>query len=119
MASEIFQFANAINNGKPIEVDDSYNTFLTGRLFSNHLDTVLIANEVNKFPSIEPEQHYEFLANMVRPRKRFGKWHKPLNHKSVGIISRYYDVPMRLAYMYVQFFTEDEIRTIEEQLSGE
>lgn len=119
MTESVFKFANAINNGNPIEIDDSYNSFLTGRLFSNHLDTVLIANEINAFPSASPDQHYEYLANSIRPRKRYGKWHKPAGHKSASTISRYYDVPMRLAYLYAQFFTDDEIRRIEEQLSGE
>lgn len=119
-ANTPFTFVNAINSGREIEVDSAYVPFVVSRYYSQYIDTVLVANELNVHRNVTPDQHYEFLANSIRPRKRpFRKWPKPQNHEAVGIISRYYDVPMRQAYTYVQFYSDEEIASMKEQLSGE
>lgn len=114
MANEVFKYLTSINNGVTIDVEKDYNKFLTARGLSYHLDCVLLANEVNLYRDIEPQMHYDFLRSIITPRKRFGKWSKPVKHPVAAAISIYFQIPMEEAYQQVDFYTEDEIAEITE-----
>lgn len=117
-----FTYINMINAGvdKPIEVDDKvYSQFIVNRSFSLHQDTIAIVNEVNKFGKITNQMHFDFLCNMIRPRRRFGKWPKPKMRDEAVTISKYLGVSMRQAYDMVGLFDEDELKQFERFLNIE
>ena len=114
--SNVFRYVNAINSGDSIPVEKDYNQFLITRAFSYHIDTIHIANELNQYGEIEDEMHFGFLRALVRPKKRFAKWPKPLKHREASLLSAFYQIPMIRAYEYLPFFSEEEIAEIEGQL---
>ncbi len=85
---------------------------MVGRAFSYHLDTIIMANEMNLYPQLDDQMHYDFMKAMIRPKKRFAKWSKPPTHKRASVLSAYYQIPMSQAYLYQDLFSDQEIEEI-------
>lgn len=117
-----FYYLNLINQAdqSDIEVDDKvYNQFLVNRGLSLHIDTIALANEMNKYGCVSNQMHFDFLRNTVNPRKRWAKWPKPKSHKSASIISQYYGISLRKAYDYIGIIDDKTISDMEEELNLE
>ena len=56
-----FDYVTAINEKKTLNEMAGYNPYLANHSLSNHLDTVLIANEMNTHPNLPPLAQYDFL----------------------------------------------------------
>ncbi len=114
MSEGPFDYIKSINDGIEIELDKNYNKFLTGRAFSYHLDTVVMANEINRFPDIDDRLHYDFFRSVIRPGKRYSKWHKPVGHAGASALSLAFDIPMHQAYLLLPLYNEQELKEISE-----
>ena len=53
-----------------------YPPFIINRCMSGHMDSVLFANEMNKYHSLDKDMQYSFYLNILRKRKRFSPWIK-------------------------------------------
>ena len=87
-----FVYVNEITNGKKnIMVDDiaekAYNPFMVNRGLSYFHDTVLMANEMNRYHHIDKRLQFDFLINIVRKKKRFSKWLKPEENAEIEVIN--------------------------------
>lgn len=117
-----FTYLGYINSGTKgdIVVDDKiYNQYLINRALSLHIDTIAIVNEINKYGSISNQMHFDFLRNMVTPRKRFAKWPKPKEHGDASVISTYYGISVKKAYDYIGLLSDEDIAQMKEELKVE
>ena len=90
--------------------EKSYPHFMVGRALSNYPDTVLIANEINKYPHIDNKLKYEFCLNMVKPYKRpYVKWHKKAVADDLKVIKEYYGYSDAKAYEALSVLSQDQI----------
>jgi len=93
---ELKDWLNSINFNKNnlIEEDpeaiSSYPPYIINRCLSGHLDTVLFANEMNKYHHLDSRLQFSFLINIIRKRKRFSKWIKPEIEDDVEVVKKYY-----------------------------
>ena len=76
-----FEYINAISFSKEnLMVDEvsikEYNAFMVNRGLSYFPDTILYANEINRFYQIDKDMQFSFLLNSIPKRKRFSKWAK-------------------------------------------
>jgi hypothetical protein len=94
--------------------EKQYNAFLVNRGLSYFQDTVALANEMNLRADLDNKPQYEFLLNIVRPRKRFSKWHKKDQDDKVDIIIQYYNCSQRKALEILNVLTEDQFSQIRE-----
>ena len=90
-----FDYVNSINyTKKDIMVDEEsekqYNSYIINHSLSYFQDTVLIANEMNRYHHLDNKLKYSFLINMVRKRKRFSKWMKPVQSDDLEAVKAYY-----------------------------
>jgi hypothetical protein len=114
-----FKYVNLINDGdqSDIIVDSSiYNQFIVNRSLSLHLDTLAVANEVNKYPKMDNQMHFDFLRRLVTPRKRWAKWPKPKTHPDASLLSRYYGISMRKSYDLLRVVNPEIIEQIKAEL---
>lgn len=116
-----FTYLNYINSGeKDIVTDDSvYNQFLINRGLSMFLDTIAIANEINKYGCVDNQMHFDYLVNIVTPRKRWSKWPKPKTHPDASMISNYYGISIKKAYDLIGIIPEEDLEKIRNQLITE
>jgi hypothetical protein len=109
-----FDYVTAINySKKDIMVDDltekAYDSFLTNRSLSYFQDTVLLANEMNRYHHVDDRLQFDFLINMVRKRKRFSKWVKPDNIEDLEVVKEYYGYSNEKARTALALLTADQI----------
>jgi hypothetical protein len=90
-----FDFINAIHYSKDkLIVDDwsekQYNPYIINKGLSYGHDTVIPANEMNSRPHIDKILQFDFLINIIRPKKRFNKWIKAEKIDDLEVIKEYY-----------------------------
>jgi hypothetical protein len=68
-----FDFVKGINNKTGYDTEPrGYNPYLTNQCFSMHMDTIMLAEEMNQAHWMAPWLQYTFYYYAVRKGKRFG-----------------------------------------------
>ncbi len=112
MAINPFDYVNAINEKKKVDNTINYNPYLTNISFSYSLDTVMLANEMNRYPRLPPPMQFDFLYGTVRKGKRFNKWYKETEHPHLEAVMEYYQYSKQKALQALEVLTQDNIRDI-------
>lgn len=117
-----FEYVNEINTGKKdIMVDDlaekSYPGFTINRSLSYFNDTVLLANEMNRYHHLDNKLQYHFLLNIVRKRKRFSKWTKPDQISNIDVIKEYYGYNDELARQVLPLLSINQINILKDKIN--
>ena len=87
-----FELIKSISNDKKdiLENEKDYNAFMVNRGLSYFPDTVIYANEMNRFHHLDSRLQYQFLINTIRKRNRFSKWNKSIESDNISAIKQYY-----------------------------
>ena len=117
-----FDYLNSINDTKKdIMVDDlaekDYNAFMVNRGLSYYNDTVIYANEMNKYAHIDSRMQYDFLKQIIRKRKRFSKWNKADKLADIEVIKEYYGYSRDKAYQVLPLLSKDKIDHLRKKIS--
>ncbi len=95
-----------------MENEKDYNAFMINRGLSYFPDTVIYANEMNKFHHLDSRLQYSFLINIVRKRNRFSKWNKSIESENINAIKRYYDYSNEKARDVLPLLSNENLKTI-------
>ena len=117
-----FTYINSINyTKKDIMVDDitekDYNPFIVNRTLSYFPDTVLMANEMNLYPHLDKRLQFQFLINIVRKRKRFSKWLKPISESDIEAVKEYYGYSNQKARQALSLLSPEKIGIIKKKVN--
>ena len=117
-----FDYLNSINlTKKDIMVDDiaekDYNGFMVNRGLSYFADTVIIANEMNRYHHLDKKLQYHFFINMIRKRKRFSKWAKAQSESEIDAVKEYYGYSNEKARQAVTLLSPEQITIIKNKVS--
>jgi hypothetical protein len=117
-----FEYVNAINSTKKdIMVDDlaekAYAPFMVNRSLSYFPDTVLAANEMNRYHQIDNRLQFDFLINIIRKRKRFSKWDKKKIDGDVEVIKEYYGYNEQKALQVLPLLSPEQIELIRKKVN--
>ena len=87
-----FELIKSISNTKKdiLENEKDYNAFMVNRGLSYFPDTVIYANEMNRFHHLDSRLQYHFLINTIRKRNRFSKWNKSIESDNISAIKKFY-----------------------------
>jgi hypothetical protein len=97
--------------------EKSYSSFMVNRALSFHRDTVLLANEMNKYTTLDNKLKYDFLLNIVRASKRqYSKWHKKAQNSDLSLIKEYYGYSDAKAEEACKILSEDQIAELKKLL---
>lgn len=119
---ELKDWLNSINDTKKnlIEEDPSlkgeYPPYIINRCLSGHLDCILFANEMNKYPHLDKDLQYSFLINTLRKKKRFSPWLRKDNVKDLECIKKYYGYSNEKASQALKILKNDQINWIKQRL---
>lgn len=98
---------------KKYEYDLSgYNPYLVNRCFAMHLDTVLLASEMNQAHQLSPQLQYDFYYYAVRKGKRFGFPPKPEEPEHLAIIQEHYGYSREKALQALLILTPQQVKSI-------
>ena len=112
-----FEYIKAINDTKKdIMVDDiaekGYNAFIINRNFSFFNDTVLYANEMNKYHHLEHRLQFDFFINIIKKKKRWSKWVKPQDIANLELIKQHYGYSNEKAKSVLELFSNEDIEEL-------
>ena len=119
---ELKDWLNTINFTKEnlIEEDPSvikdYPPYIVNRCLSGHIDAIMFANEMNKFPNLDKDLQYHFFLNTLRKKKRFSPWLRKDKVTDLEIIKQYYGYSNEKALNALKILTPDQINFIKQRL---
>jgi hypothetical protein len=101
------------------EADEkAYPKFVVNKALSFHSDTVLVANEMNKCPTVDNKLHYDFCLNIIKPYKRpHSKWHKRVDTVDLDVVKEYYGYSTAKAMTAMSLLNDDQISQMKKELS--
>ena len=94
----------------------AYNPFMVNRSLSNHIDSIMIANEMNCKPHLNNQMQYDFLFHILRKKKRYGKWAKPPKYDNLELVQKYYKYSKRKALAVLSILSEEDIAIIKSEM---
>jgi len=109
-----FALISSISNTKIdiLENEKDYNAFMVNRGLSYFPDTVLYANEMNKYHHLDSRLQFDFLINIVRKRNRFSKWNKSSESEDINAIKIYYGYSNEKARDVLPLLSNANLNTI-------
>ena len=112
--SNPFEFIKSISSSKKdiMENEKDYNAFMVNRGLSYFPDTVIYANEMNKFHHLDNRLQYLFLINITRKRNRFSKWNKSIESENINAIKKYYNYSNEKARDVLPLLSNENLKTI-------
>ena len=121
---KLSDYLNAINWSKEnlLDSDDltwykKYPPYIINRCLSQHIDTIIMANEMNQRHGLDKKLQFHFLINSIRKRKRFGgKWTSTNRSKNLDLIKEYYGYSNAKARVALDILTKEQINLIKEKL---
>ena len=122
MTSNPFDWLNSINQTKEdMMVDDitekQYSPFMINRGLSYFIDTVMDANQMNMFASLDNRLQYDYYMNSIRKKKRFSKWAKKTSNEDVEVIKSYFNINDSKALEALTILSKDQIDEIKNVIS--
>ena len=120
--TELKDWLNSINFNKEnlIEEDPStikdYAPYIINRCLSGNIDSVLFANEMNKYSFLDKDMQYSFYLNTLRKKKRFSPWLRKDKVTDLEIIKQYYGYSNEKASNALKILTPEQIKFIKQRL---
>ena len=115
---ELKDWLNSINFNKnnlieeDPEVISSYPPFIVNTCLSGHLDTVLFANEMNRYSNLDKDMQYSFFLYTLRKRKRFSPWLKKEQVEDLDLVKKHYGYSNEKARIAVSLLTNTQLEYI-------
>ena len=116
-----FDYLKAINETKKdIMVDDiaerEYNPFIINRGLSFFKDTILYANEMNRYHHLDNRVQFDFFINIIRKKKRWSKWIKSSDIDNLELIKEYYGYSNEKAKSALSLMSNEQIEQLKQRI---
>ncbi len=117
-------YLNSINQNKKnlMDTDDpgwekNYPPYVINKCLSQHMDTVMYANEMNRLPNLDKRLQYDFFINTIRPRKRFSPWGKKKKVDDLELVKQYYGYSNEKAKQALRILSPTQLDYIRAKLN--
>tara|TARA_R100000008_G_scaffold52616_2_gene31838 strand:+ start:510 stop:890 length:381 start_codon:yes stop_codon:yes gene_type:complete len=119
---ELKQWLNSINLVKNDLMEEDpdnirqFSPFIINKCMSGHIDTVMIANEMNLNHGLDKDMQYKFYLNSVRKRKRYSPWLRKDKVKDLDVVKSYYGYSNEKAQQALRILSPEQIDYIKSKL---
>ena len=119
---ELKDWLNSINFNKENLIKENpdivkqYPPFIINKCLAGQLDTVLFANEMNKYHHLDKDMQYSFLLNSLRKRKRFSPWLRKDKIEDLECVKTYYGYSNEKAQQALKILTPEQLNYIKKKL---
>lgn len=115
----LFDFTDALGkNKRDLLAEDpswekEYSAFMVNAAFSQHLDSILYANEMNRLGHLPKRLQHDFYFHALPRMNRFGKWAKkaPVS-KDLPAVAAHLGCSSRQALGVLHLLTETDLQVI-------
>ena len=118
------KYLTAINYSKEklLDTDDrewekKYPPFIVNKCLSGFQDTIMLVNEINRYPNTDKKLQFDFLINSIRPRKRFTPWLKANKLNDLEYVKEFYGYNNEKARVALSILNDEQIATIKQKLN--
>ena len=122
MSVKLSDWLNSINQTKKNIIDEDpslekqYPPWIINKVMSAHTDSILFANEMNKYIEIPKKMQYDFYINSLRPRRRFSPWGKKDSIEYLEEVKEYFGYSYTKALEAIRVLSTDELENIRKLL---
>jgi hypothetical protein len=119
---ELKDYLNSINTTKKNllqedpDLEKKYPAYIINRCMSGHMDTILLANEMNINSHLDHKLQYDFFINIVRPKKRFAPWLRKDKLNSLELVKEYYGYSDEKARVALKILTDEQLNYIAKRM---
>ena len=119
---ELKDWLNSLNFTKENLLDDEphlakeYPPYIINRCMSGHMDSVMYAQEMNKYHFLDKDLQYNFYLNILRKRKRFSPWLRKEKVSDLDYVKRYYGYSNQKATEVMKILTPEQLAYIKQRL---
>jgi len=119
---ELKDYLYSINQSKKNLLDDNedavkkYPPFIINKCLSGFTDSILFANEMNKYHQLDKKMQYDFYINSLKPRKRFTPWVRKETLEHLELVKQYYGYSHNKAVAALRILTNSELDEIKKLL---
>jgi len=122
MKFELKDYLYSINQSKKNIMDDpdavrGYPPYIINKCLSFHTDTILYANEMNKYHHLDKKMQYDFYINSLKPRKRFSPWIKKQTLEHLELVKEYYGYNHKKSLEALRILTTEQLDQIKQALN--
>ena len=110
---ELKDWLNSLNFTKENLLNDEphlakeYPPYIINRCMSGHMDSVMYAQEMNKYHFLDKDLQYNFYLNTLRKRKRFSPWIRKDKVSDLDYVKRYYGYSNEKASQVMKILTPE------------
>ena len=116
--TELKDWLNSINFNKEDLSEDisTYSPYIINRCLSGFLDTIMYANEMNRYHHLDRDMQYSFYLNSVRKRKRFSPWLRKDKVNDLECVKEYYGYSNEKASQALKILDKTQLNFIKKRL---
>ena len=120
--TELKDWLNSINLTKKNLIDEDpslekeYNPYIINRIYSGNLDSVMFANEMNKYSFLNKKIQYDFYLNSLRSKKRFSPWLRKDKVNDLECVKQYYGYSNEKASQALKILDKQQLNFIKQRL---
>jgi hypothetical protein len=96
--------------------ESDYKQRVINKGLSYFIDSILYVNEVNQRHYLTNKQHYDYLFNSLRKKKRFSKWHKKTPIDNVDLVMQSYKYNQTKAEEAIKLLSDAQIDKLRDRL---
>ena len=115
---ELKDWLNSINfNKEDLSYDiKTYPPYVINRCLSGFIDTIMYANEMNRYHNLDKDMQYSFYLNSVRKRKRFSPWIRKDKVNDLECVKQYYGYSNEKASQALKILDKQQLNFIKQRL---
>ena len=97
------------------EIEEVYEPFIINRALSYFRDTIMDADEMNRFSDVPKKAQYIYYINRIRPGKRFTEWGKKKFHSDFMLVQEHFKYSNRKTEAALKILTRAQIDAIKQK----
>lgn len=115
---ELKDWLNSINQTKKNLIDEDpllekeYSPYIINRCLSGYIDSILYANEMNRYHFLPKKLQYDFFINTLRKRKRYTPWIQKDKIEDLEYVKKYYGYSNEKAKEALKILTREQLNFI-------
>ncbi len=121
MSMDLKDWLNSINFTKENLIEDpsvvkEYPPYIVNRCLSGHIDCIMYANEMNRYPHLDKDMQYSFYLNTLRKKKRFSPWLRKEKVTDLQCVKQYYGYSNEKASQALKILSKQQLDYIKQRL---
>jgi len=118
---QLKDYLNGINLKQGNIQEDSramkkYPAYVVNKCLSGHIDCIMYANEMNRYPSLDNDLQYNFYLYSIRKSKRFAPWDKKQTDNDLELVKQFYGYSTDKARDALKLLNKGQLEVIKSKL---